>query len=72
MEKSYTQNEVAEKLNVSVDLYKKVELGLARPSKSLFLKLMRILDLDEITCVVLIKKEINKHEGQLSGASRPL
>ena len=64
-EKGYTFSEMGEKLNISPEFYKKVELGKVQPSRSLFQKLVKILELDEITCVVLIKQELANLNGSL-------
>ena len=56
---------MSEKVNVSKEYYEKVESGLIRPSISLFQKLYKLLNLDEVTCVVLMKQDLLKAQGSL-------
>lgn len=58
LEKGYTFSEVASKLNVTQEFYKKVELGMVQPSRSLFQRLVKLLGLDIITSIVLIKQDM--------------
>ena len=62
-EKGLTPREVSEKVGISKEYYEKVESGKIRPSISLFQKLYKILELDEVTCVVLLKQDLIKEKG---------
>lgn len=42
------------------DLYRKIESGQIRPSLSLFNKIFELLELDEITCILLMKQEMEE------------
>lgn len=58
LEKGLLLREVADKVKISVERYEKVESGKLRPSISVFKRLFSVLDLDDVICYTLIKKEV--------------
>jgi transcriptional regulator with XRE-family HTH domain len=56
VEKGLTDVELCNDLDIQLSYYRKVELDKAQLSFSLFQKLHKYLELDDITCVVLLKK----------------
>lgn len=58
LEKGLLLREVADKVRISGERYEKVESGKLRPSISVFKRLVSVLDLDDVICYTLIKKEV--------------
>ena len=56
IEKGLTESELCHNLDIQLTYYKKVENDKAQLSFSLFKKLYKYLELDDITCTILLNK----------------